>query len=112
LAEFTAPLSDTADRLERAAHLLLRRAAEKPAETGAAAVDFLQLFGLTALAFEWARMAEIGLRERGGDEGLFYGAKVQTARFYMQRILPRSEAHYRAIEAGGDCLMEFDDRAW
>jgi len=112
LLEFTRPLAEAAERLERAAHNLLLRAADNPAETGAGAADFLQLFGLTALAYEWARMAEIGLKRRDGEEALFYDTKVRTARFFMQRILPRSEAHYRAIEAGSDCMMDFDDRAW
>lgn len=112
LDEFTAPLAAAADRLEDAARLLLRRSEASPAEAGAGAVDFLQLFGLTALAFMWARMAEIGMSRRDGDEALFYDAKVRTGRFFMRRVLPRSEAHYRAIDAGGDCLMDFDDQAW
>ncbi len=112
LAEFTTPLAVAANRLDSAAQTLLRGAAASPAEIGAGAVDFLQLFGLTALAYMWARMAEIGLARWDGDESLFYDAKVRTARFFMQRILPRSEAHYRAIAAGGDSMMFFDDKAW
>ncbi len=112
LTEFTAPLAEAVKRLEGAAQTLRRSAAANPAEVGAGAMDFLQLFGLVALAYMWARMAEIGLRLRDGDESVFYDAKVRTARFFMQRILPRSEAHYRAIAAGGDCMMFFDDRAW
>jgi butyryl-CoA dehydrogenase len=112
MAEFTAPLAASGERLESAAKTLLQRANKNPAETGAAAADFLQLFGLTALAFLWARMAQIGLARSEGEEAVFYTAKVRTARFFMQRILPRSEVHYRAIEAGADCLIDFDDRAW
>jgi butyryl-CoA dehydrogenase len=112
MGEFTVPLAAAAERLNNAAKTLLKRAADNPLESGAGGADFLQLFGLTALAFIWARMARIGLLERDGEEALFYDAKVRTARFFMQRILPRSEAHYRAIQAGGDCMMEFDDRAW
>ncbi len=112
LAEFTAPLAEVARQLESATKTLLRNAATNPAEIGAGAADFLQLFGLAALAFMWVRMAEIGLNLRDGDEALFYQAKVKTARFFMRRILPRAEAHYRAIEAGGACMMDFDDRAW
>jgi butyryl-CoA dehydrogenase len=111
-SEFTAPLADAGERLERAANALRRRAGENPAETGAGANDFLQLFGLTVLAFMWARMARIGIARRDGEEALYYDAKVRTARFFMQRVLPRSETHYRAIEAGAESLMEFDDRAW
>ena len=112
LTEFTDPLAAAAQRLEQAARSILDRASGNPAETGAAAVDFLQLFGLTALAFEWARMAEIGLKRGDGDEALFYRAKVRTARFFMQRILPKSEALYRAIISGSASLMDFDDRSW
>ena len=112
LAEFTAPLAVAAERLKIASHTLLQRAAVNPAEIGAGAVDFLQLFGLTALAYMWARSAEIGLKNMDGEEALFYEAKVRTARFYMQRILPRIETHYRAIDAGAESMMDFDDRAW
>ncbi len=112
LTEFTSPLAASAGRLKMASQTLLQRGKANPAEIGAGAVDFLQLFGLTALAFMWARMAEIGLKNMDGEEALFYEAKVRTARFYMQRILPRSESHYRAIDAGSDSLMDFDDRAW
>jgi butyryl-CoA dehydrogenase len=111
MQEFSAPLSAAVERLESAAKTLLRRA-ESAQEIGAGATDFLQLFGLTALAFMWARMAQISLRGSAGDEALFYDAKLRTARFFMRRILPFSEAHFRAIEAGGECLMDFDDRAW
>ncbi len=110
--EFTGPLSAAATMLEQAAETLLTRGAASPLEIGAGAVDFLQLFGLTALGFQWARMAQIGLNQREGEEALFYGAKVNTARFFMRRILPRSETHFRAIDAGGDCMINFDDRAW
>lgn len=112
LVEFTAPLAAASGRLKIASQTLLQRAAANPTEIGAGAVDFMQLFGLTALAFMWTRMAEIGLKQQGGEETIFYEAKVKTARFFMQRILPRIETHYRAIDAGADCMMDFDDRAW
>jgi hypothetical protein len=112
ITEFTVSLAAAGERLASAAKILLERAADNPQESGAGAADFLQLFGLTALAFMWVRMAKIGVQQGDGEEALFYDAKLRTARFFMQRILPRSEAHYRAIEAGAKCMMEFDDRAW
>jgi butyryl-CoA dehydrogenase len=112
MCEFTAPLRLVAEKLENATAILLRRSAQNSAEIGAGANDFLQLLALTALAFMWARMAEIGLARKGVEETLFYDAKVRTARFFMQRILPRSEAHYQAIDAGATGVMDFDDRAW
>jgi butyryl-CoA dehydrogenase len=112
MTEFTDPLALVAEKLEDSAAILLRRCALNPAEIGAGASDFLQLFGLAALAFMWARMAEISLGQNNTDEALFYDAKVRTARFFMQRILPRSETHYLVIDAGADCMLDFNDKAW
>ena len=54
---------------------------------GAAATDYLRLFGLTALAYCWARMAEIALaRQDGAEDPAFYRAKLATARFFCDRI--------------------------
>jgi butyryl-CoA dehydrogenase len=83
-----------------------------PDEAGAAASDYLRLFGLTALAYLWARMAEISMAKLDGEERRFYQAKVDTARFYMQRLLPQSGGLFSAILAGGDSIMAFDDDAF
>ncbi|MGV8195870.1 acyl-CoA dehydrogenase C-terminal domain-containing protein, partial [Pseudomonas aeruginosa] len=40
-----------------------------------------------------------------GEEA-FYKAKLQTARFYFQRILPRTRAHVAAMLSGANNLME------
>ena len=42
---------------------------------------------------------------RGTGEADFYRAKVETARFYFQRILPRTESLALCVEAGGAPLM-------
>jgi hypothetical protein len=83
-----------------------------PEEAGAAATDYLRLFALVALGYLWMRMAEIGMRERAGEEALFYQAKVDTARFYFERILPQSGALFAAIMAGSEGMMSFNDDAF
>jgi len=107
--EFILPLKTAFERLLDATDFISNRKDEDPAEVGAAAVDYLQLFGLTALAFEWAQMAMISLDKTGDD---FYTAKVQTARFFMQRVLPRILTHHAAISSGCRSLMGFDDKSW
>jgi hypothetical protein len=42
----------------------------------------------------------------GSSEAGFHRAKLATARFYFQRILPRAEAHLDAMGAGARSLME------
>ena len=86
---------------------------KNPDEAGAAATDYLHLFGYTALAYLWARMAKIALEKRGGkSDAAFYETKLATARFYMQRLLPRHGAHFATLMAGSKTLMEFPDDAF
>ncbi len=107
LAFVVRPLAAALDRL-KAVTAWLRDQAD--AETGAAgAVEYLRLFGVVALADQWARMAAAALPKAGGDDGGFYRAKLDTARFFMTRLLPQHEALAQAILAGGDTIRDFDD---
>jgi Acetyl-CoA dehydrogenase C-terminal like len=61
-----------------------------------ASVDFLMFSGFVTLAFYWARMAAVAFEklEKGGNESPeFYRAKIQTAEFYFDRLLPRAKSH-------------------
>jgi butyryl-CoA dehydrogenase len=109
LAEFVGPLSKAFARLQKASAWVAANGLKDPNEAGAAASDYLRLFALVAIAFMWARTAEIALARKAGDESGFYRAKLNTARFFMQRILPQSSALFSCIVAGGKSIMDFDD---
>ena len=111
LAEFVGPLAEAFEQLQQATAQIARVGMAKPEEAGAAASDYLRLFGLTVLGYLWARMAEIGLAQ-GGDQDGFYRAKVETARFFVQRLLPQTSGLFRAIMAGGRSMMAFDEAAF
>jgi len=49
------------------------------------------------------------LEKQQGDEADFYKAEIKTARFYMQKLLPQTQSLLSTIEAGSDCLMDFDE---
>jgi alkylation response protein AidB-like acyl-CoA dehydrogenase len=106
LSEFILPLSKSFGRLQQATAELARRGFSDPFEAGAGASDYLKLFGLTALAYCWTRMAEIALTKPEDD---FYRAKLATARFFMARILPRGTGHAAAVMAGGATLRAMED---
>jgi hypothetical protein len=112
LAEFIQSLAKVFSRLQRASTWIAQSGVSDPNEAGAAATDYMWLFALTALACLWTRMAEIALAKLDGDEHRFYQAKVDTARFYMQRLLLQSSAHFSAILAGSGSIMAFDDEAF
>jgi butyryl-CoA dehydrogenase len=85
---------------------------KNPDQAGAGAVEYLHLFGYTALGYLWARMAKVALAKRGGEDAAFYDAKLATARFYMQRLLPRSGALFATLMAGSETMMSFPDAAF
>jgi alkylation response protein AidB-like acyl-CoA dehydrogenase len=106
------PLAKAFSRLQRATAFILERSLADPNEAGAAAYDYLHLFGLTAMGYCWARMADIARKKAADDATGFYQAKIDTARFYMERILPRTSGLYQAILAGAGSVMEFRDEAF
>ncbi len=112
MEEFVAPVAKAFERLQRATAWLAQESLKNADEAGAASVEYLHLFGYVALGYLWARMAKVALAKRGGGDAAFYDAKLATARFYMQRILPRTGALFATVMAGGATLMEFPDSAF
>ena len=83
------------------------QAKNNPNEIGASSVEYLHVFGLTALAYMWAKMATVALPKTG--EEAFYKAKVGTARFFMKRLLPRYIGLSAAVKGGAEPLFELDE---
>ena len=79
---------------------VLDRAQGNPREIGAAAVEYLQVFGYTLYAYLWAQMADVALAQ----DGAFYQSKVGTARFYFARLLPRIRSLSASVKAGSQSL--------
>lgn len=105
---FSGELLAALDCLEHCGDWLRQQAAANPAEVGAAAVDYLQLFGYVAYAYMWARMAAVAQANRGADEA-FYAAKLATAQFYFRKLLPRIHSLEASIRAGSAPLYGLDD---
>ncbi len=103
LAEFVTPLLTALDLLDNLTQGIVARAGNDPREIGAASVEYLHLFGYTAYAYLWARMAAAALRQREVDPA-FHDGKLATARFYFARILPRVHSLAAAVEAGSGSL--------
>jgi alkylation response protein AidB-like acyl-CoA dehydrogenase len=107
LQEFIEPLHAAVDNLERLTRKLIARASENPNETGAAALEYLHVFGYTAYAYVWARMAQAALNKVPQDD--FYASKLGTARFYFARLLPRIHSLTASIESGSESLYLLAD---
>jgi len=95
-------------RLEEATNWLLGKAQENPAVVYLAAFDYLMLAGTVIGAWQMGRAAEIAHRKLAGQNGDtdFYNAKIITARFYAEQILPRSAAYLDAATSNGTAAMD------
>ena len=100
-------LRATGKRLEGLTRQVAELAMKNPEEADAAAFEYLMFMGYYVLAYMWALMAQKALAKLadGDTERAFYNAKVETARFYFQRILPRTESLALCVEAGASTLM-------
>jgi len=107
LTALGAALSDGVEAAGKARQWLLDRAKEDRNVAGAASVNYLMLLGYVCggwLMGQSALKAAARLESGGGDES-FLKAKVVTARFYCEHLLPRAGACLAAIEAGPDSMM-------
>ncbi len=106
LREFTEPLKAALDNLDKLTAWVIDQAKANPNEIGAASVEYLHVFGYTAYAYMWARMAAVALAKQG--EGDFYQSKLGTARFYFARLLPRIHSLTASVKAGSESLYLLD----
>ncbi|MGH7074213.1 MAG: acyl-CoA dehydrogenase C-terminal domain-containing protein [Stellaceae bacterium] len=107
LAEFVLPTMKAFGRLQQVTALLAQKGLADPDEAGAAATEYLRAFGLVALGYIWTRIAEVALDKRAAANGeaAFYDAKLATARFFMAKLLPETNALFASIAAGAKPVM-------
>ena len=103
MAQFIEPLAKLNQEWGEVTMKLGEKAMQNPEEVGAASVDFLMYSGYISLAYMWAKMAALAIE--GDADDAFLKAKLQTAQFYYQRLLPRTESHKLAMLNGGETLM-------
>ena len=109
LQPFILGLAKSFGRLQQATGIVAQKGLRNPNEAGAAASDYLTLFGHVALAFMWAKMAKLALEKKDDDSSGFYTGKLKTARFFFERILPETSGLFAMVMAGGDSIMDMDD---
>ncbi|MCD8523536.1 MAG: acyl-CoA dehydrogenase C-terminal domain-containing protein [Saccharospirillaceae bacterium] len=108
MAEFIEPLKAALENLNDLTQWVMDAAANNPNEIGAASVEYLHVFGYTALAYMWAKMSAVSL-PKADDASGFYKAKLATSRFYMKRLLPRYIGLSAAVKGGSEPLFELDE---
>jgi acyl-CoA dehydrogenase len=112
LAPLHAALADAVALLERAVAWVVEASIEHPREVAAGAVPFLKLFGVVAGGWQMGRAAHIAqTRLAAGDNSDpgFYRAKLATARFYADHVLPQAHGLAQAAMHGANSVLAADD---
>ncbi len=114
LKPYVAGLKSGLDALQKATMWLMQNAMAKPDNAGAASTDYMHLFGLVALGYMWARIAESAIARKNEDASLAttMDAKLIAGQFYMERIMPEAGAHLARISSGADTMMAMPTEAF
>jgi hypothetical protein len=76
----------------------------------AVSVDYLMLAGTVCGGWQMARAAQVAQRKlRIGEDPLFHEAKLISARFYAEHVLPKAAALLSSIQKGGVSIMALTD---
>jgi len=109
MAEFVGPLAKAFGRLQQATLWLGKAGTANPDDAGAAATDYLRMFGLVAIGYMWCRMAETA---HASSADSFNAAKLASARFYMAKLIPETGSLLSSITAGSAPVMALAEEAF
>jgi hypothetical protein len=86
---------------------LAQNGMKNPDNAGAASVDYLRMFGIVVVGYLWARQAAVAKAKLAGGQGnkAFYEAKLVSARYWMERLMPDTMSLNERIKAGAEGLM-------
>jgi len=94
--------------LRGATQALLAHLASRPELALAVSVPYLKLCGFVTGGWLMARSSAIAATKLTGPDAEFYSAKVRTALFYAQQMLPNALVLARVVEHGGASVAETD----
>ncbi len=106
-ADFAGRLEKALGDLQAATMWFLANGMKNPNDLGAGAYPYMTLMGYVAVGLMWLRMASAAAKLLADGEGdkSFLEAKLTTARFYAERLLPETGALRRKIEGGSETIM-------
>ena len=107
--DVSAALEKSLGELQAATMWFMANGMKNPDNVGAGAVSYMHLMGLVATGLMWLRMATAASRLKANGDAqfgpAFLDAKLVTARFFAERVLPEAGALRRKIEGGAEAVM-------
>ena len=75
-------------------------------DASAAANDYLKTLGYISLAFSWVKVLTVSFKDFEENKK-FHEDKINTAKFYFDKVLARAEQHYKSAISGSSNIMNF-----
>jgi alkylation response protein AidB-like acyl-CoA dehydrogenase len=92
---------------------IMLRAPKDRELVGTASVDYLMYSGYVMMGYSWAQQAAkasaLISSGSGAESDDFYRAKVQTAEFYFDRLLPRANSHRSSALSSTRTVMQLNN---
>lgn len=109
--KFIWPLSKAVANWQKNTLRLSLKAKKNRDVVGSASVDYLMYSGYITMAYFWAQMAQAAYEKLATDveNRDFYRAKIKTAEFYFERMLPRTKSLASTMMADPKTLMQLDE---
>jgi alkylation response protein AidB-like acyl-CoA dehydrogenase len=76
-------------------------------DVSAAANDYLKALGYVSIAYSWIKVLDVSFNDYEANKD-FYTDKINTAKFYFEKVLPRAEYHYKSAISGSSNIMKFN----
>ena len=107
LSEYAGRLEKASGDLQASTMWLMQNGIANPDNAGAGSTPYLHLMGIVSLGLMWLRMASAAQAalDAGTEDKAFMEAKLVTARFFAERIMPDTGALRRKLEAGAEAIM-------
>ncbi|PAJ74970.1 acyl-CoA dehydrogenase [Pseudoalteromonas sp. NBT06-2] len=96
---------------QEARNWLLDNAQADKSAAGSVSVNFMMMFGYICGAWMMAKAAIKSQQklDLGEDKTEFFKAKLVTAQFYFEHLLPRIHTNFASIQAGSDSIMSLPE---
>jgi alkylation response protein AidB-like acyl-CoA dehydrogenase len=107
LADYATRLEKALGDLQTSTMWLMQNGLANPDNAGAGSTVYMHQMGIVILGLMWLRMARAAQNAlvAGTDDKAFMEAKLMTARFFSERIMPDTGALRRKLEAGSEVIM-------
>ncbi len=105
LIKFSKILQEKTQILQDFAKWLEDKFKDQRDDVSASCNDFLKTLGYVALSYAWFKMSKVSIENSNKNKD-FYEEKINTAKYFFDKITPRINSHYHSATTGSESIMK------